>query len=216
MTSDSTLQQAVLAELKWEPSVVAAHIGVAANAGVVTLTGHVENFDQKQAAEAAVLRVKGVKAIAEELEVRLPFGNTRTDDEIAAAALNRLSWDVAVPPDSVIVTARNGWVTLTGEVSWDYQRHSAAHDIARLFGVVGVSNMITIKPVVDVANLSDDITHALHRSYFFDPKTVFVSAEAGRVRLTGTVGSLHDKAMAAQAAWGGRGVTAVENDITIS
>jgi osmotically-inducible protein OsmY len=76
--------------------------------------------------------------------------------------------------------------------------------------------MITIKPVVDVANLSDDITHALHRSYFFDPKTVFVSAEAGRVRLTGTVGSLHDKAMAAQAAWGGRGVTAVENDITVS
>jgi len=216
MTSDTDLQQAVLAELKWEPSVVAAHIGVAANAGVVTLTGHVANFDQKQQAEAAVRRVKGVKAIAEELEVRLPFGSKRSDDEIAAAAVNRLSWDVSVPPDAVVVKAENGWVTLTGQVSWHYQRHAAGHDIARLFGVVGVSNNITLKPVVDVTNISDDITHALHRSYFFDPQTVFVSAEAGRVRLTGTVGSLHDKAMAAQAAWAGHGVTAVENDISVS
>ena len=129
MSSDNQLQQAVLAELKWEPSVTAAHIGVAANAGVVTLSGHVGSFAEKLAAEATARRVKGVKALAEEIEVRLPFATKKTDEEIAAAALGRLAWDVSVPNDAVKVKVEKGRITLTGQVDWQYQRQAAEHDV---------------------------------------------------------------------------------------
>ena len=162
----------MLEELNWEPSVIAAHIGVAANAGVVTLTGHVESFAQKHAAETAVRRVKGVKAVAEEIEVRLPYETKRSDEEIAGAAIGRFEWDVAILRDTIKVTVDRGWVTLTGEVDWHYQKDAASMDVRSLFGVTGVSNQITIKPRVDAANLSDNIMHALHRSWFFDPATM--------------------------------------------
>ena len=113
MTSDNQLQQSVQAELNWEPSVTAAHIGVTARSGVVTLTGHVETYPEKHAAELAAARVKGVKAVAEEIEVRLPFATKRSDDTIAAAAIERLSWDVSIPKDAVKVKVENGWVTVT-------------------------------------------------------------------------------------------------------
>jgi osmotically-inducible protein OsmY len=215
MSLDSQLQQAVLAELSWEPSVTAAHIGVTANAGVVTLTGHVESFAEKHAAEIAVRRVKGVNAVAEEIEVRLPFDITRRDDEIAAAAIDRLAWDVSVSRDSVTVRVEKGWITLTGEVDSHYQKDAAEQDVRRLFGVVGVSNLTTIKPQVNASNVSNDIMHALHRSWLFDPKTVTVSAEGGKVRLSGTVRSQRDWQVAAAAAWAAPGTTAVENDIAI-
>lgn len=215
MSYDNQLQQAVLAELSWEPSVASAHIGVAANAGVVTLTGHVANYADKRAAEAAAFRVKGVKAVAEEIEVQLPFDTKRSDDEIATAAIDRLSWDVSVPRDAVKVKVERGFVTLTGQVDWHYQHDAAQQDVHRLFGVIGVSNQITIKPRVNVLDISDHITTALHRSWF-DPKTIKVSAEAGRIRLTGTVHSPHDRYVAAATAWAAPGATAVENAITIN
>jgi osmotically-inducible protein OsmY len=215
MSEDSQLQKAVLSELAWEPSVTAAHIGVMAQNGIVTLTGHVENYEEKHAAEMAVQRVKGVKAIADELEVRLAFEHERSDDEIAAAAVDRLTWDVSVPRDTVKVKVEQGWVTLTGEVKWHFQKEAAEQDVRRLFGVIGVSNQITIKPVVNVSNISDDITHALHRSWFFDPQTINVSADGGKIRLTGTVESLHDRQVAAATAWSALGVTDVENDIVV-
>ncbi|HEY5106476.1 MAG TPA: BON domain-containing protein [Caulobacteraceae bacterium] len=214
MSRDHELQQAVLEELSWEPSVTAAHIGVAANAGVVTLTGHVESFANKHAAETAALRVKGVKAVAEEIEVHLPFDRKRGDDQIAAAAIDRLAWDVSIPKDAVKVKVENGWVNLTGQVEWHYQHEAAQQDVRRLLGVVGVSNQITIKPRVDVSDIGNDIKSALHRSWF-DPEAVRVSAEAGRVRLTGTVHSPHERYVAAAAAWAAPGVTTVENDIAI-
>jgi osmotically-inducible protein OsmY len=215
MPNDSQLQQAVLAELAWEPSVTAAHIGVAANAGVVTLTGYVESFAEKHAAEAAARRVRGVIALAEEIEVRLPVETRRSDAEIAAAAADRLAWDVAIAPDSVTVTVEQGWITLTGQVDWYYQKEAAEQDIRRLFGVVGVSNQTTIKPRVDAATLGDDITHALHRSWLFDPPAINVSAVGGKVRLTGTVHSSHERQVAGATAWGAPGATDVENDIAI-
>ena len=215
MNNDSALQQAVQAELGWEPSVIAAHIGVAAKSGVVTLTGYVENYASKFAAESAARRVKGVKAVAEEIEVKLPFSIKRNDDDIAAAALQRLAWDVAVPVDAVKVKVEKGWVTLTGEVAWHYEQEAAGEDVRRLYGVVGVSNLISIKPEVDVLNISDDITHALHRSWNFDPQTIRVSAKNGKVKLTGTARSPHDRRTAALTAWSAPGVTAVENDITV-
>jgi osmotically-inducible protein OsmY len=196
MSHDSHLQQAVLDELNWEPSVTAAHIGVAANAGVVTLTGHVVSFAQKHAAETAVRRVKGVKAVAEEIEVR--FG-----------------WDVSIPRDTIKVTVDGGWVTLTGEVDWHYQKDAASMDVRSLFGVTGVTNQITIKSTVNTSNISDDIVHALGRSWFFDPKTISVSAQGGKIRLTGTVKSWHDRQLAATTAWAAPGATAVENDLAV-
>jgi osmotically-inducible protein OsmY len=215
MSHDSHLQQAVLDELNWEPSVTAAHIGVVANAGVITLTGHVESFAQKHAAETAVRRVKGVKAVAEEIEVRLPYETKRSDEEIAGAAIGRFGWDVSIPSDTIKVTVDGGWVTLTGEVDWHYQKDAASMDVRSLFGVTGVSNRITIKPTVNTSNISDDIMHALGRSWFFDPKTISVSAQGGKIRLTGTVKSWHDRQLAATTAWAAPGATAVENDIAV-
>ena len=183
MTSDGSLQKSVLDELAWEPSVTAAHIGVTAHGGVVTLTGHVESFAEKHAAETAAGRVKGVKAVAEEIEVVLPFDRQRGDDDIAAAAIERLAWDASVPADAVQVKVDKGWITLTGQVDWHYQQDYAEQDVRRLHGVVGVSNQITIKPRVNAADISDDIAHALHRSWFFDENNVTVTAVGGKVRL---------------------------------
>lgn len=214
--TDTALQKAVLAELQWDPSISAAHIGVIANDGVVALTGHVESYAEKLATEAAARRVKGVKAIAQEIEVRLPFHSKRDDDEIAGAAKDRLAWDVSLPANAIIAEVEKGWITLTGEVDWHYQKKAAEHDVFGLHGVRGVTNDIRIKSRVDVENISDDIMHAMNRSWFFDPKTIDVTAQGGKVRLAGTVKSIHDKQLAAATAWTAPGVTDVENDIVVS
>jgi osmotically-inducible protein OsmY len=215
MSHDSELQQSVLSELGWEPSVTAAHIGVTANGGVVTLTGQVDSFTEKHAAEAAARRVKGVKAVAEEIEVRLPFDAQRSDAQIAAAAVERLAWNVSVPKDSVQVSVEKGRVTLTGEVGWWYQKEAAERDVRPLHGVIGVWNRMTLKPRVDTANLGEDITLALNRSTFFDPQTTQVHADGGRVVLSGTVHSLHERDVAGQTAWAAPGVISVENDLVV-
>jgi osmotically-inducible protein OsmY len=209
------LQQAVLAALKFEPSLDAAHIGVTAEGGVVSLTGHVWSYGQKQAAEAAAAGVRGVKGVAEEIEVRLPFGADRGDDEIARAAAQRLAWDVSLPADAVKVKVESGWITLLGEVDWAYQKEIASDDVRRLRGVVGVSNQITLRPNVDAAGIGDEITHALHRSWLFDPTEVQVSVEGGKVHLSGKVPTPHDRRVAAATAWNTPGVTDVENAILV-
>jgi osmotically-inducible protein OsmY len=215
MSQDRQLQNAVRAELDWEPSIDAARIGVAADAGVVTLSGHVANYAQKQAAETAARRVKGVKAVAEEIQVRLPFDVRRTDDEIAAAAVHRLAWDVLIPKDAIKVKVENGWMTLSGEVAWNYQKEAATQDMRSLYGVVGVSNDLNIKQKINISNISDDITHALHRSWYFDPADITVHAKDGKVTLTGTVHSPHDRQLAAATAWSAPGVTDVENELRV-
>ena len=200
MSTDRDLQKSVLEELSWEPSVTAAHIGVTAKDGVVALTGHVENYMEKFAAERAAGRVKGVKAVAE---------------EIAAAALNRLAWSVSVPRDVVKVRVEKGWVTLTGEVEWHYQKDAAEHDVRGLHGVVGVSDQITIKARVDAIHVRDDIVHALHRSWSFDP-AISVVATGGRVKLSGTVRTPYDRRIAGATAWAAPGATVVENDLIVA
>jgi len=216
MNPDHKLKAAVLAELGWEPSISADHIGVTANEGVVTLTGHVDSYWQKRAAEEAVGRVHGVKAVAEEIEIRLPSHIKRSDEEIAEAALSRLSWDSSIPPDAVKVKVEMGYVTLSGQVDWRYQLESAATMIRSLYGVTGVFNQITITPRPNTETISDDIMHALHRSWFFDRTTVKVSAIGGKVHLTGSVDSWVDRATAASTAWAAPGTTSVENDIYVS
>lgn len=214
MNNDHQLKQDVLAELAWEPSISADHIGVTAKDGVITLHGHVATYWQKQAAETAAGRVKGVKAIAEEIEVQLPLHLNHGDDEIAAAALNRMMWDVSVPEDAVKVKVEKGFVTLTGTVDEYFQKEAAAWDVRPLVGVVGVSNQIAVKPRPDTLTISDDIRHALHRSWMFDDN-IKVSATGGKVHLTGNVETWHDRELAAATAWAAAGTTTVTNDILV-
>ena len=215
MSIDGHLQQAVLAELRWEPRVTAAHIGVIANDGVVTLTGHVETFGEKHAAETAARRVKGVTAVADEIEVRLPFERTRGDGDIAAAALERLAWDPWVPPNAVTVTVDKGWITLAGAVSWHYQLDAAEQDLRRLHGVTGLSNQIVVKPTVSSKNTVEAIQQALHRAWLSRDHTVQVTADGGKICLTGTVRAPHDRLVAEEIAWGAPGTSYVGNEIII-
>jgi osmotically-inducible protein OsmY len=215
MSDDGQLQKAVVEELNGEPGVTSAHIGVAVDDGVVTLTGHVTSLAEKHAAEAAARRVRGVQAVAEEIEVILGPDAKRSDEDIAAAAAGRLVWDVSVPSGSVAVTVEKGWLTLTGAVDWHYQKAAAEQDLQRLVGVVGLTNDIKIKSKVLASTISDDIMHALHRSWFFDPRTINVTSDDGIVHLTGTVHSLHDRQVAASTAWAAPGVIEVKNDIRI-
>jgi osmotically-inducible protein OsmY len=216
MAQDHDLQQAVLAELGWEPSVTAAHLGVSAKSGVVTLTGHVKAYSQKMAAEQAALRVRGVKAVAEEIEVRLPFDRKRGDDDIAVAAVERLAWSVGIRADRFMFKVEHGWVTLSGVADCYSQEEEAGLDVRRLMGVVGLSSQITVMPRMDTSTFSDDINHALHRSWFFNASDLHVSAQGGHVHLTGTVGSQHDRQSAAATAWAAPGATDVINDITVN
>jgi osmotically-inducible protein OsmY len=215
MSLDSQLQQTVLAELRWEPSLSAAHIGVAANAGVITLTGQVESYAEKHAAETAARRVKGVLAIAEEIEVQVPFLRKRGDDQIANAILDRLAWDASIPQDAVRVLVEKGWVTLTGEVGWHYQREAAVGYVRRLHGVVGVTNQVTIKAGVNTENIRNDISVALHRACFPDSEAITVTEKDGKVRLTGEVNSWHARQVAAETAWGAPGTIDVENLLAV-
>jgi len=157
------LRQNVLDELEFEPSIEAANIGVAVDNGVVTLTGHVPNYWQKTIAESAVWRVKGVKAIAQEIEVRFPTEKQDSDDQIAERAVNLLSWDASVPKNAIRVKVQSGWVTLEGEVNWQYQRNAAEADIRKLTGVIAVSNHIIIKPTVQAPDIRKRIEDALKR-----------------------------------------------------
>lgn len=214
MSDDMQLKQAVLDELKWQPGVKAAHIGVTAKDGVVTLLGHVESYSEKYAAEKATRGIKGVKAVAEELEVRLPFSVKHDDEDIASAAVSRMNWDSDVPADAVRTKVEKGWITLTGEVDWHYQQEAAADDVRGLRGVVGISNQITIKPRPNTTKIKDDIMLALHRAWF-DPASINVTAHGGKVTLTGSVESWYERDQATSTAWAAPGTTSVENDIAV-
>jgi osmotically-inducible protein OsmY len=215
MSDDKVLKQAVLDELQWDPSVNAAHIGVTAHNGIVTLMGHVESYSEKSAAEKATRKVYDVKGIAEEIEVRLPFSVKHDDEDIAAAAIDRLKWNSTIPLDAVKVKVEKGWVTLTGEVDWHYQQSAAISDVRGLWGVVGVSDETSVKQKPSSANIRDKILVALNRSWF-DPATIDVSAQGGKVKLTGHVRSLYERDEADAATWASPGTTFVENAISVS
>jgi osmotically-inducible protein OsmY len=215
MSTDRHLQKAVIVELDWDPRVNTAHVGVVAHDGIVTLSGHVDTSAEKQDAEAITGRVRGCKGVADEMTVRLSSSAIREDEEIAAAIVHRLEWNATVPKDAILPAVEKGWVTLTGEVDWHFQKESVEHDVRQLMGVTGVTNRITIKPRVDVMGVADDIRAALHRSWFFDKDTIDVSADGGKVTLSGTVPSLHDSRAAERAAWGATGTVDVTNLLTI-
>ena len=216
MHNDSQLQRDVLAELNWEPSVTAAHIGVTAKDGVVTLTGHVDNFWSKHEAERAARRVQGVRAVAEEIEVQLPFDRRRGDDDIAAAIVERLSWNVSIPAKAVKVTVEKGFVTLSGELDWHYQKDIVETEVRNLSGVLGVTNRIELKRRVNTTDIRTDIVSALKRSWYTRPDSITVKADGGAVTLSGIVHSPHARRVASATAWGASGTTSVVNNLTIT
>ena len=215
--NDGTLRQDIIDELDFEPSIDAADIGVAVDNGVVTLTGHVPTYSQKMTVEAVVRRVKGVKGLAEEIEVR-PFGSNRTaDDEIAKRAINTLMWNTSVPDNAVQVKVQKGWLTLTGKVDWQYQKTAAADAVSDLAGVTGVTNQIEIKPRASAFDVKKRIEDALKRNAELEAKAIRVDVlDAGKVRLEGRVHAWSERSAAERAAWSAPGVPIVEDRITIA
>jgi osmotically-inducible protein OsmY len=214
--SDDQLQQDVIAELKWEPTINATEIGVEVKDGVVTLAGHVDSYAQKWNAERAALRVSGVTALAIEIEVKLPGPSKRSDADIARSAENVLQWTASLPKESAKVMVENGWVTLSGEVSWGFQRDAAARAIRYLMDVTGVTNNILIKPKISTSVVKSDIEAALKRRASADAKQISVEVNGGNVTLTGTVDSWAERQLATHSAWGAPGVRTVTDNITVA
>jgi len=215
MSKDALLQQAVREELEWDPAVTAAHIGVTAKDGVVTLTGHVPSFWEKGAAETAAARVKGVKAVVEEIKVEL-LGNPEPDERLAEDALRNLSKDTSLPKDRIQVKVEKGHITLTGTVEWKFQKTAAEVAVHRLPGVTWVTNKITIKPHADVFEVRQQIRKALDRVAPFDADNIVIHADGGKIILSGEVGTSYERILAEDAAWSVPGVTQVKDNIAIA
>lgn len=214
--TDLTLRENVLSELEFEPSVNAAHIGVAVEKGVVTLSGHVGSYAEKLAAERVVQRVKGVRAIAQEIEVRLPSDKKTNDDEIAQRALSVIAWDTTIPDQKLKIKVQDGWITLSGEVEWYFQRQGTEAAVRKLSGVAGVINLIVVKPRIEAKDVKHRIENALLRNAELEAGQIRVEVSGGRVKLEGKVKAWHERDVAERAAWAVPGVTAVEDHLAIS
>jgi osmotically-inducible protein OsmY len=215
MKSDAQIQKDVMAELNWRPILDAAQIGVSVHEGVVTLTGLVDTYSKKLAAEYAAKNVSGVKAVAEDIQVGPSPSYSKTDTEIAEAVLNALKWHTAVVENKIRIKVEKGAVTLEGEVEWEYQRSAAKSAIENLAGVRMIYNFISVKPRVTAADLKSKINAALHRSAQIDANSIKVEISGSKVILSGTVHSIKEKEDADSAAWMAPGVSSVENRISI-
>lgn len=215
MKTDAELKKDVSAELEWEPSINASNVGVAVKNGIVTLTGHLDSYYEKYLIEKIVTRVEGVKAIAVELDVKLGPGHKRSDTEIAAAAESALKWNAGVPEETIQVKVEKGWVTLKGEVNWDYQRKNAEKAVRSLTGVVGVNNGISLKPLVTPAIVESRIRDALTRHAEREAKDIEVNIQGSVATLRGTVDSWAERTAAVSAAWAAPGIAGVVNEIKV-
>jgi osmotically-inducible protein OsmY len=214
--TDENTQRNVLEELKWDTHVQPNEIGVVVKDGIVTLTGWVDSYLKKPAAEEAAHRVLGVKAVANDIEVHLPGFAERTDADLAAAVLNALRWDAAIPAGKVDVTVSQGWVTLKGEVDHYFQKRDAEPAIERISGVRGVSNLLTVKPQPVPQDLKSQIQKALVRNAQTDASRITVEVQGSEVVLRGTVSSYAEKKAAEETACSASGVTEVHNRMIVS
>jgi osmotically-inducible protein OsmY len=216
MKTDAQLKKDVESELEWDPMVDATHIGVAVDKGIVTLSGHLKTFVEKHSSERAAQRVEGVKAVTVDMTVRLNPSFERTDADIAGAVETALQWHALVPSERVKVMVEKGWVTLSGEVDWDYQREQAAKAVRPLLGVVGLTNLITLKSRVLPTNVSRRIESALHRQAEREARGIEVLVQDHTVTLKGQVHSWAERTAAQGAAWSAPGVTTVVNQLRVA
>lgn len=215
MKTDAQLKKDILDELAWDPAINATEIGVVVKDGVVTLTGLLTNYAEKYAAERAARRVSGVKALAVDIEVRLSPSYKRTDTDIAAAAQRVLDWNVAVPANRIQPMVENGWITLSGEVEWDFQRKAAERSVRDLFGVVGVTNLVKVKPKVAPSDIEKNIHDALVRQAEREAKHLQILVDGSQVTLRGKVHSWTERRATQGAAWAAPGVANVVNELTV-
>jgi len=216
MLNNLELQKKVLEALDWEPSLDATGIGVAAIGGVVTLTGQVPSYADRLAAERVVKQIIGVKGLANDLEVRLPGDARRTDTELAAAAVKALEWDVQVPHEMIKLRIADGWITLEGQVEWQFQREAAERSVRHLLGVRGVSNQLTLMTRVTPADLKNRIESALKRNAELEARQIRVETRGGTVVLNGAVHSWAERDQAERAVWAAPGVSAVEDHLAVT
>lgn len=216
MKTDAQLRNDVMDELDWEPAIKSTNVGVAVKDSIVTLSGHLDTYAEKYAIERVVQRVEGVKAVALELDVKLSPDHRRSDSEIASAIENALSWHVLIPSDRIRVTVEKGWVTLTGDLDWAYQRSDAEQAVRPLTGVVGVTNRINLKPKTSPSNIANRIRDALARHAEHNAKHIEVSVSGNTVTLQGKVSSWAERQAAQGAAWSAPGITDVTNKIEVA
>ncbi|KPN90567.1 BON domain-containing protein [Pseudomonas nunensis] len=216
MKTDQELKNDILAELRWEPSVNAEQIGVEVKDGIVTLAGHVNSYVEKWAAEQAVQKISGVRALAVEMDVKLPGLSQRNDADVARSADSALEWATNLPKDSIKIQVEGGWVSLTGDVEWEYQRREAEGAVRNLMGVKGINNNISIKSAVSVRGVKVEITEALKRRAIIDSQKITVEVHGADVTLSGTVDNWAERELAMHSAWSAAGVKNVQNNIIVS
>jgi osmotically-inducible protein OsmY len=211
MDNDRTLQQYVIDELQWEPRVDPAHIGVAVDSGIVTLSGHVGSYAEKRATEKAANRVRGIKAVAQEIEVRLPFEKKCSDDEIAERAVKILDWEDRLPDGRIQLKVEHGVVTLTGLLDWQYQKNAAEQDVHKLTGVISIDNRIVVKPMAESTAVHEQIVQSLRCIADLDAKSIEVAVSGRCVTLSGRVRASYERDLA----WSAPGVNEVVDTISV-
>ena len=215
MKTDAQIKEDILDELAWQPNIDETQIGVIVENGVVTLSGVVNEYAKKVAAEKAAKRVSGVKAVAGDIEVKYGNAYKKTDKEIAKAAVNALEWSTSVPNDKISVKVEDGWVYLTGEVQWSYQRDAAKRAVENLLGVKYVANNINIKQTVKATDIKERIKKAFERAADVEAKNIRVEVDGHTVTLKGTVHSLAEKDEARRTAYNSPGVYSVKNELKV-